>query len=568
MTGLPGMPASDAAPSTEPMKPSSSLPELGAGRIIRGRELPSTALALGAGAVGGLANALAFPGAGWWPLALVGTPLLLAVTANARFRVAIAASAVGGAVFWGVHIFWLTVYLGPLPWLALASLQAAFFVVGAVLTAVIWRLFDGRAGAGRFIVLPALVASIWSARELLTSVWPYGGFGWGRLAYSQSESPLADLAAWVGVTGISFLIVAVSALTVQVIRHRGGPGRMVTPAVLLIGLAIAPSFPVPTTGAIRVGGVQGNSEAGLLAKNRPGSILEDHLQAADALRGEPLDFLVLPENAVDLNPLERPEAAMAIDDLSASVGAPVVLGTITQSSGKMFNSTIVWNGGVGATDQYDKKHPVPFAEYLPDRHFWYPLAPDLFSLIPRDFAVGERDNVVDVGEVRAGVAICYDIVDDALIRDMVAGGAQVILAPTNNADFGRSDQSAQQLAIARVRAVEAGRSIVNISTVGASAIFGPNGRTINRLPAFLPGAMVAQVPLATATTPAMLVGPVVDAGVLGTGAFSVIGAWVLAWRARRGFPDLSPSDGVVTRPSERAVRSGRRRQPKRFANQA
>ena len=500
-------------------------------------------MALAAGAVGGLANALAFPGVGWWPLAFVGTPLLLAVTANRRFRLAIAASAVGGAVFWGVHIFWLTVYLGPLPWMALASVQAAFFAAGAVLTALIWRTFDGRGGAGRFIVLPALVASVWSAREWLTSVWPYGGFGWGRLAYSQSESPLADLAAWVGVTGVSFLIAAVSALTVQVIRHRGRcrPGRMVTPAVLLIGLAIAPSFPVPTTGAIRVGGVQGNSEAGLLAENRPGRILEDHLQAAEALRGEPLDILVLPENAVDLNPLERPGAAMAIDDLSASVGAPVVLGTITQAGGNMLNSTLVWNGGVGATDQYDKKHPVPFAEYLPDRHFWYPLAPDLFSLIPRDFAVGERDNVVDVGGVRAGVAICYDIVDDALIRDMVAGGAEVIIAPTNNADFGRSDQSAQQLAIARIRAVEAGRSIVNISTVGESAMIGPNGRTINRLPAFIPGAMVAEVPLATATTPAMLVGPLVDAGVLGTGAFSTIGGGLLVWRARRRSAATCPS---------------------------
>ena len=149
---------------------------------------------------------------------------------------------------------------------------------------------------------------------------------------------------------------------------------------------------------------------------------------------------------------------------------------------------------------------MPFGEYVPDRAFWRPFAPDLIDLIGRDYTPGTRDNVFDVNGVRAGISICFDIVDDQLLTDMMDGGAQVILAQTNNADFGQTDENVQQLAIARLRAIETGRSLVNISTVGSSQIIDPSGRTIASIPPYQPGRMVADVPLGTTTTPATLLG--------------------------------------------------------------
>jgi apolipoprotein N-acyltransferase len=155
-----------------------------------------------------------------------------------------------------------------------------------------------------------------------------------------------------------------------------------------------------------------------------------------------------------------------------------------------------------ARDQYDKIHPVPFAEYLPEREFFYPLWPSLFSMIPRDYSFGERDTVFALDGATAGIAICFDIVDDAIVWSMMDEGADVIFAPTNNADFGRTDQSVQQLAIARLRAIETGRSVVNISTVGTSAVMDPTGATLDRLPTYTEGYMLLDVPLAHHTTPA------------------------------------------------------------------
>lgn len=486
--------------------------------------------------IGGLLNAAAFPGLGWWPLILFGTPMLLWALTARRLQVAVVSAAAGAATFWGAHTFWLTVYLGAAPWLGLAGLQTLFSAAAGVAIAVTWRAAEHvlRRDAARLLVIPILVAGIWVARELVAGNWPYGGFAWGRLAFSQSESPLGELAAWVGATGLSYLIAAVSALAVQVVRdrHRMPRVMLLLPVATLVGLVAMPAFPVEVTGTLRVGAVQGDSEAGLLAQNEPGRILRDHLAATAPLLGEDLDLLVWPENSADVDPLRDPATARILDDLTATVDAPMLVGTITADDERMFNSSLVWEHGLGATGQYDKKHPVPFAEYLPDRDFWFPLAPELFSLIPRDFSPGVRPNVLDIDGILAGVAICFDIVDDALVRDMVGGGAQLILAPTNNADFGQTDQSAQQLAIARLRAIETGRSVVNASTVGVSALVSPAGATIERLQPFTPGAMVGDVPLSTTITPAMTFG-----GQLGW-ALAAVGVIASVWvnlHARRPF---------------------------------
>jgi len=487
-------------------------------RSASGRAAPLW-LAIVLAAVGGMLNALAFPGIGWWPLAFVGTPLILYSLVGRRVGPSLLVGLVAGLVFWGTHIFWITVYLGAAPWVALGGLQAVFFAIGCALIALAWR-FGDRAlpgPVGQLLVLPLLLAGLWTLREFVTTTWPYGGFSWGRLAFSQSESPFAELAAWVGVAGLSFLIAWVSALVVQAQRVRGatlassaGPRRIlrsILPVGLLVAMLAVPAFPIVTSGSLRVAAVQGDSDAGLFAEYEPGQILEDHLAATEPLYGEDIDLLVWPENASDLDPLRSARASSALDRVTEQAGAPLVVGTITADGDDIYNSLLLWREGNSPADQYDKLHPVPFAEYIPDRDFWFPLAPDLLSLIPRDFSIGTRDNLFDIdGAATAGVAICFDIVDDNLVRQMIAGGADIIIAPTNNADFGRTDESVQQLAIARLRAIETGRSVVNASTVGTSAIIAPNGSTLERLPTFTPGTMLQDVPLSTTTTPATVAG--------------------------------------------------------------
>ncbi|HXD62705.1 MAG TPA: apolipoprotein N-acyltransferase [Lacisediminihabitans sp.] len=499
----------------------------------------SLAWAAGAAALGGALNAAAFPALGWWPLIFVGTGMILWSLRGRSVAGSLLIGFIGGFSFFGHHIFWLTVYLGPIPWLALAGLESIFFALGAMLIALAWRwvplIWTTR--TTRIAGIPLVLAGLWTLREGVASVWPYGGFSWGRLAFSQSDSPFSSLVTWVGVSGLTFLLAWLSAIALQLLLEIGFDwsvrGIIATAAVLV--LVAIPAWPVQSSGTMRVAAVQGNADAGLFAQHPPGTTLDDHLQATVPLFGKRADVVVWPENAADVDPLRSPQSAQVLDFVSERMHAPLVTGTITQDSkGRMFNSLLLWEAGKGAVQQYDKIHPVPFAEYLPDRAFWYPLAPDLLDMVPRDYSFGQRSNVFDIEGIKAGVAICFDIVDDSLVRRMIDGGAQLILAPTNNADFGHSDESRQQIAIARLRAIETGRSVVNISTVGMSGMFAPDGSVIAQLPDYKAGAMLENVPLSSAVTPAMVIGPVVEwlAGGIGLAGL-ILGLLLTLARGRR-----------------------------------
>jgi apolipoprotein N-acyltransferase len=139
--------------------------------------------------------------------------------------------------------------------------------------------------------------------------------------------------------------------------------------------------------------------------------------------------------------------------------------------------------------------------------------------------------------VLAGINICFDIVDDQLMTDSINEGAQIMFAQSNNADFGFSaddytDEGVQQLAIARVRALELGRTVVNVSTVGTSAIIGPDGETINELPVYTAATMVNSVPLSDTVTPAVIFGRHIEWFVSWIGGAALLVS-ALALRRRR-----------------------------------
>ncbi len=495
-------------------------------------------VALLAAISGGWLMDLGYPDLGWWPLTIIGTALVLASLRGRSVGGALLVGAVSGFAFYGTLIEWLTIYLGVVPWFALTLTQVFFTALGGVLIMLAWRwiprVWPGV--AGRLILTPAAVAAGWMIREAIASVFPFGGFAWGRLAHSQAEGPLAHWAAWVGFSGLTFLIawLAAALAAVAIEREVGMLRRSIAVVGASTALLIWPAVPISITGEISVAAVQGNSNSGLFANYERGEILQDHYDATTTLfdQGLDVDVVVWPENASDLDPLRSEYAASVLDLVSDRLDAPVVVGTITvdASADTTFNSVLLWRAGQGAVDQYDKMRPVPFAEYLPAREFFYPLAPDLFDLVPRDFSFGVRDTVIDLDGVIAGISICYDIVDDDLLAQQIDEGAQVLLAPTNNADFGVSDQSVQQLAIARLRAIESGRSLVNASTVGASAIVLPDGSTLDSLPLFEQGTMVQQVPLSDTITPAHALGRTLEWGI----ALFGFGMLVLAGALGRG----------------------------------
>lgn len=505
-------------------------------------------LALPFSAFGGFALDLAAPAIAWWPAAMLGAVLICAAVWQQRLWLGFVYGLIAGATFWFPHISWLTLYLGPIPWIALSSVMISWFALFGLAAATTTRglalLLNGQSRNRPLITVLAqslAVASLWVVRELLQSTWPYGGFAWGRIAHTQAEGPLVALISWLGFAGLSGLIVLVAALITGSLLTVGLSQRfrILLPMLSIAALA-ALSFiqvaPTESAGTLRVAAVQGNSKSAIFDDRENGDVIRDHIDATSELldqlesRGEHVDVIVWPENSAEFQIPEHTLRALEVQRLSARAAAPILVGTILQDADDVFTNSVVIFDSEGHTGQrYDKRRPVPFAEYMPNRAFFRSLVPDLVDLVQLDYAFGERSSALPVrgqfGEVLAGIAICFDIIFDDHAVAMSEDGAQVIFAPTNNADFGRTDESAQQLQIARLRAVEMGRALVNISTVGTSAIVLPDGSSAAELTPFTADSMVAEVPLVNGATPALAFGSLIAAGFI---AIALVGLTLAA----------------------------------------
>ncbi|WP_423924042.1 apolipoprotein N-acyltransferase [Frigoribacterium sp. 2-23] len=476
-------------------------------------------VALGAGPVldGG------FPDLDVWPLTFVGIGFVLLALRGRRAGGAFLVGLVAGLSFYLVHIEWTSLYLGPVPWAALSTLEALFFAGGSVLITLAYRWLPRvwPSALGRSLLLPVVVGGLWTLREFVASNWPYGGFAWGRVALSQSQSPFAPLVAYVGISGLTFLMVTLVAVVIQLALQTTvrGSTRFLAGATAAVALLALPAWPTFSNGTSSIVAVQGNGKAGYFDKREYGDLTASQVLAMAGLpTDQKVDMIVWPEGASDRDPTRDPYGRYVFDALTDAYKAPLVSGVITQDGDKLYNSSILWQNG-GVVDQYDKKHPIPFGEYVPDRSFWRPFAPDLIDLIARDYTPGTRDEVFDVNGVLAGISICFDIVDDQLITNMMNEGAQVIIAQTNNADFGRTDENAQQLAIARLRAIETARPLVNVSTVASTRVIDAHGTTIASTPDFEAGFTTATVDLGTGTTPAVIASRAIE---LFVGLFGLI----------------------------------------------
>ena len=466
------------------------------------------------GIVAGLIGLYVFPTENIWVLAPLIPALTFLSVLGAGFWKAVLIGFISGQVFYVSHIEWISLYLGPVPLFALSTLVSLYSAVAAGVVAWVWKKIGKSEGSS--LRMPILLAAIWTAREFGSGNFPYGGFPWSRLSMTQSDSFLSNWVFWGGMSLLSFVIALLGALVAIAIKQRGVVSKLPFAAAAIAVIVVPFLTPIGITttqvDTKTIAAVQGDANAGLFSNVTPGTILKNHADATELVfeKGGPVDLLVWPENASDLDPLRYPEAREVIERIATEINAPFVFGTVTRRGEESFNSTILWLPGTGPVDFYDKKQPVPFAEYAPDREFWRMFAPDLVDMIPRGYSFGVRDGIYEIADFTAGTLICFEIAEDWILRDLAHSGAEVILSQTNNADFGYSDETFQQAAIARLRAIETGRAVVNISTVGLSAIYLPDGKVLSEVEWYTPAAMVEDVPLYTGLTPAMFIGSLFD----------------------------------------------------------
>jgi apolipoprotein N-acyltransferase len=427
-----------------------------------------------------------------------------------------------GLTFFAPLITWADSAVGWIPWLALSTAEAGFVALFAAGWTWARRGETVWCSAGLQVVVFAV---LWVGVEELRQVWPFGGFPWGRLAFSQADAPLAALMSVAGTPLVSAAVAAVGAMlarSVLGVRRARVTDTFGWLAAALALVAVGLVVPLPTQaqdGDLRVGAVQGNVPGqGLDAfGDVPRQVLDNHAQGTkDLLRqvspGD-LDLVVWPENGTDIDPEADQQAAATIDDAARAVGAPLLVGTVQYpDSGGRYNTSLLWEPGRGVVASYTKQRPAAFAEYIPMRNIAR-LFSSAVDKVTRDMLPGHKPGYVPLAAPRLGRTvgigdvICFEVAYDDLVRTAVTTGGELLVVQTNNASFGHTAESTQQLAMSRLRAVEHGRAAVQISTVGVSAVIAPNGAVLQQTGLFTAAQMVATLPLRESLTLSDRLGP-------------------------------------------------------------
>ncbi len=231
--------------------------------------------------------------------------------------------------------------------------------------------------------------------------------------------------------------------------------------------------------------MQGGGEQGTRALDVPSRIVfERHLEATRAIQPDPdLDLVVWPENVIDVVDFETSEELQLVAAEAARLDVPFAVGItedVPGQPGRITNAQVVVTPDGQVTSRYDKVRRVPFGEYVPLRGLLDALGAPV-DQVPTNAIAGTGPAVLDLPDgTRVAVAISWEVFFGGRVRDGVKHGGALVLNPTNGASYTGTILQTQQVASSRLRAIETGRWLVQVSPTGFSEIVTPDGDVIDR----------------------------------------------------------------------------------------
>ena len=444
--------------------------------------------------VAGVIASTAFAPLSFWPAAFIGLTIWYFLLIRMRLRSRVYVSYIFGL---GVLLpvqFWTGIYVGNLPWLLLSFTQALIFTLPA--------LFVGKKIKYNQIAFACSFVCV----ELLLRTVPFTGFGWSRLSFTQVDGPLQFLYSSGGVVLVAFLIALISAARSVL--------NLALIFLVIAGLSSLPRIEA-TDKKSSIALVQGGVvKLGLEFNSKPKEVFLRHLQqTSKSITFDQVDLIIWPENAVDIDINTNNEVKKLINDKSAFLDTPLLVGGVTKSGDNLLNQSFLFDPQI--KQSYSKRYLTPFGEYLPLRGIATKVSRYADQIT--DFKAGQEDTKFLIDNATFQSLICYELLDDSF-RDQIDTNFLVI--QTNNATFGDTAQLDQQLNIARVRAIETGRYIAYVSTTGTTSFIDNRGKIIDKLPKFEPSTLFGEVSHVIGLTTTQMIGKYLE--YLAVGALVII----------------------------------------------
>ncbi len=406
----------------------------------------------------------------FWFLMPISVAIFIHLIYRTRFKLTY--SVLYGFLANALVLSWSKTFVGVTPWILLSILQGLYFIPVGMLA--------------KFTRNPFVIVSAILLCENLKDVFPFGGFGWTRIGFSQSNSPFVGLVSVTGIIGLSVVTLLMAVCFVK-------PSAKVL-VFLLVSLFVAPFFisAEPSSSEMRVRAIQGGvPERGLSFNARAQAVLDNHTLVTLKEFESSDELIVWPENAIDVDPLKNLSARKKIENLQFKTKIPLISGVILDSK-KLFNTAVLFDSSGKFDSIYKKRYLTPFGEYIPLRSIASRISTHtekVTDFTPGTDFVSHRVNGADIATV-----ICYELLSDAILQQS-ASKTSLIAVLTNSATFAGSAEGLQQLNISRLRAIETDRYLVSVSTTGPSAFIDNRGRVLQMLGDGQVGSIVASIGL-------------------------------------------------------------------------
>ena len=431
--------------------------------------------------VAGLLVAFSLPPWGWWPLAYVGVALFATCRPNsnrARFMFgtlfALAWLAPGMAWMW---------FLTAPGYVIAALLFSALHGIAAMIIGAVTDRQKHRAIVGPLAHTLA---------EALRFSFPFGGVPLATLAISQAASPIAPIVRVGGPLLLTYVVLQIGFLLAN-LRETTASKRAMHAVLLTVIVAVLPiAGSIAPHGrdigrTLNIAAVQGGGPQGTLAINTNSrDVVIRHLDATKTITGGTastdgqLDLVIWPENVIDVSSFSSSVERTEVAAQAARLNAPFLVGITEDLDNKFFtNAQVVVNTDGSLGDRYDKVRRVPFGEFVPMRGLLEAVGAPV-DRIPRDAMAGNDTAILRAADTTIAVVISWEVFFAGRANEGVERGATLLVNPTNGSSYTGTILQTQQIASSRLRALETGRWLVQVSPTGFSAFVSPSGQVFDR----------------------------------------------------------------------------------------
>jgi len=432
--------------------------------------------------IAGLLVAFSLPPWGWWPLAYVGVTLFATCRPNsnrARFvfgtMFALAWLAPGMAWMW---------FLTAPGYVIAALLFSALHGIAAMITGAITDQHKHR------VIVGPLAHTL---AEALRFAFPFGGVPLATLAISQAASPIATIVRIGGPLLLTYVVLQIGFLLAGLRETKESKRSVHALVIAVVVVGILPIFgAIAPHGhdigrSLNIAAVQGGGPQGTLAINTNSrDVVVRHLDATEtiaegsATTDNNLDLVIWPENVIDVSSFSSSIERTEIAAEAARLNAPFLVGITEDFDNRFFtNAQVVVNTDGSLGDRYDKVRRVPFGEFVPMRGLLEAVGAPV-DRIPRDAQAGHDTAILRAADTTIAVVISWEVFFAGRANEGVERGATLLVNPTNGSSYTGTILQTQQIASSRLRALETGRWLVQVSPTGFSAFISPSGQVFDR----------------------------------------------------------------------------------------